>query len=110
MQDFLQRCAEDIALCFPQRRPEEVDPNRVYMVFHGSEPAGILLGREEGGVLNVGLDYSTPAYRDCSVGAFLLENLQRPLRIRYGDAEAAHLPYLKRLGFTERDHVWEKQL
>ena len=110
VQDFLQRCAEDIALCFPQRRPEEMEPNRVYMVFHGSEPAGILLGREEGGVLNVGLDYSTPAYRDCSVGAFLLENLQRPLRIRYGDAEAAHLPYLKRLGFTERDHVWEKQL
>ena len=110
VQDFLQRFAEDIALCFPGRRPEEGEPNRVYMVFHGSEPAGILLGREEDGVLDVGLDYSTPAYRDCSVGAFMLENLKHPLRLRYADAEATHLSYLKRLGFTETEGVWEKQL
>ncbi len=110
VQDFLQRCAEDIARCFPGRRPEEIDPNRVYMVFHGSEPAGILLGHEEDGVLDIGLDYSTPAYRDCSVGAFLTDNLPRPLLLRYGSAEEEHLPYLKRLGFAEKDGVWEKQL
>lgn len=110
VQDFLQRNAADILRFFPERSPQEMEPNRVFMVFHGPEPAGILLGREEDGVLNVGLDYSTPAYRDCSVGAFLLENLPRPLCIRYGGAEAEHLPYLKRLGFTEADGVWEKQL
>ena len=110
VQDFLQRSREDIARCFPDRHPEKLDPNRAYMVFHDSEPAGILLGREEDGVFSVGLDYSTPAYRDCSVGAFLNENLNRPLRLCYADAEDAHLPYLKRLGFTEKDGVWEKQL
>ena len=110
VQDFLYRWAEDIAQCFPGRRPEEREPNRVYMVFHGEEPAGILLGREEDGVLDVALDYSTPAYRDCSVGGFLLENLPRPLHIRYGDAEEAHLAYLRRLGFTEKEGVWEKAL
>ena len=110
VQDFLRRWAEDIARCFPGRRPEDTEPNRAYMVFHGDEPAGILLGREADGVLNVGLDYSTPAYRDCSVGEFMLEKLQRPLRICYGDAEEEHLPYLKNLGFTEKDGVWEKQL
>ena len=108
--DFLRCRAEDIARFFPERRPEEQEPNRVYMVFHGDEPAGILLGREEDGVLDVGLDYSTPAYRDCSVGVFLLEKLPRPLLVRYSGAEAAHLPYLQRLGFTEADGVWEKQL
>jgi len=110
VRDFLQRFAEDIAQFFPERRPEDMDPNRVYMVFHGDEPAGILLGREADGVLDVGLDYSTPAYRDCSVGVFLLEKLPRPLLVRYSDAEAAHLPYLQRLGFTEHDGAWEKQL
>ena len=110
VQDFLRRFAEDIAACFPGRRPETMEPNRAYMVFHDSEPAGILLGRETDGVLDVGLDYSTPAYRDCSVGAFMLENLARPLRIRYGGAEATHLAYLKRLGFAEADGVWEKRL
>ena len=107
VQDFLQQNAEDIARCFPERRPQEWAPNRAYMVFHGSEPAGILLGREEDGVLNVGLDYSTPAYRDCSVGEFLLENLPRPLRICYGDAEEEHLPYLKKLGFSNKDISFE---
>ena len=110
VQDFLKTCAADIKRFFPERRPEDMQPNRAYMVFHDAEPAGILLGREEDGVLNVALDYSTPAYRDCSVGAFMLEKLPRPLCLRYGDAEAEHLPYLKEMGFTEKDGVWEKQL
>lgn len=110
VQDFLHRNAEDIARFFPARHPENRDPNRVYMAFHGTEPAGILLGREEDGVLNVALDYSTPAYRDCSVGTFMMEKLPRPLLIRYADAEEAHIDYLKRLGFSEADGVWVKQL
>ena len=110
VQDFLRRCAEDIVHCFPLRRPDEMGVNRVYMVFHGAEPAGILLGREENGVLDVALDYSTPAYRDCSVGLFLLNNLPRPFKLRYANAEENHLAYLKRLGFAEQDGVWEKEL
>ena len=87
-----------------------MNPNRVYMVFHGNEPAGIMLGHEDNGVLNVALDYSTPAYRDCSVGLFILENLSRPMKIRYDNAEDTHLDYLKRLGFTENNGVWEKSV
>ena len=110
VQDFLRQHAEDIAKCFPGRRPQEGEPNVAYMVFHGSEPAGILLGREEDGCLDVSLDYSTPAYRDCSVGAFLLDSLRDVRLIRYTDAEESHLAYLRKLGFTEKDGVWEKTL
>ena len=110
VQDFLKTCAEDIRRFFPERRPEDMQPNRAYMVFHDAEPAGILLGREEDGVLDIALDYSTPAYRDCSVGAFMLEKLPRPLCVRYGGAEAEHLDYLKKLGFTGKNGVWEKKL
>ena len=110
MRDFLQRSADDIARFFPDRQPDKMEPNRVYMVFHGDEPAGIMMGSEDNGVLNVALDYSTPAYRDCSVGLFILENLSRPLKIRYDDAEETHMPYLKRLGFVEKDGFWEKQI
>ena len=67
VQDFLRQNAAEIASFFPDRRPEQADPNRAYMVFHGAEPAGILLGNEADGVLDVALDYSTPAYRDCSL-------------------------------------------
>lgn len=110
VQDFLRQNAADIASFFPDRNPEQNDPNRAYMVFHGAEPAGILLGNETDGVFNVALDYSTPAYRDCSVGAFILEKLPQPLLLRYDGAEESHLSYLKRLGFAEKDGVWEKQL
>ena len=110
VQDFLRQYAEDIAKCFPGRRPQEGEPNRAWMVFHGSEPAGILLGREEDGKLDAFLDYTTPAYRDCSVGAFLLDSLRGVRLIRYTDAEESHLAYLRKLGFTEKDGVWEKTL
>ena len=110
VQDFLRQHAEDIAKCFPGRRPQEGEPNVAYMVFHGAEPAGILLGREEDGKLDVFLDYTTPAYRDCSVGAFLLDNLRDVRLIRYTDAEESHLAYLRKLGCTEKDGVWEKTL
>lgn len=110
VQDFLKRSAGDIARFFPNRDPGSMNPNRVYMVFHGNEPAGIMLGHENDGVLNVALDYSTPAYRDCSVGLFILENLSRPMKIRYDNAEDSHVDYLKRLGFSENNGVWEKSV
>lgn len=110
VQDFLRQNAADIAAFFPDRKPEQEDPNRAYMVFHGAEPAGIMLGSESDGIFNVALDYSTPAYRDCSVGAFMLEKLPRPLCLRYNNAEESHLAYLRRLGFSEKDGFWEKRL
>lgn len=110
VRDFLKVWGEDIARIFPSRDWEKMEPNRVYVVMQQNEPAGILLAHEQDGVLNILLDYSTPEYRDCSVGAFLLEQFPSPLLIRYSDAEAAHLPYLQRLGFTEHDGTWEKQL
>ena len=46
--------------------------NTAYIVCHHADPAGILLGnKDEDGQLEVVLDYSTPAYRDCSVGKYL---------------------------------------
>ena len=110
VQDFLRQNAEDIRRFFPTRKPEDSEPNKAYMVFHKDQPAGIMIGSEIDAVLNVGLDYSTPAYRDCSVGAFLLENLKKPLRLRYGNAEQAHVPYLKKLGFQQQDDAWEIDL
>ena len=110
VKDFLQTHAEDILHFFPSRLPVDKDANRVYMVFHGSDPAGILIGNEEAGILNVKLDYSTPAYRDCSVGSFLLENLKKPVLLKYSDAEKTHIGYLKKMGYSETDGVWEKQI
>lgn len=108
--DFLKINEKDIKAFFPDRASKCAEANRVYMVFHGYDPAGILIGYEEDGVLDIALDYSTPAYRDCSVGKFLMDNLDHPISLRYKDAEEKHIAYLKKIGFTENECVWEKQL
>ena len=110
VQDFLHQWEEDIKTFFPNRHPDSEEVNRVYMVFHDSTVAGIMMGHEKDGVLEVDLDYSTPAYRDCSVGKYLMDHLSKPILLRYVDAEPAHISYLKQLGFTENGNSWEKQL
>lgn len=109
---FLGKYREDVAACFPGRSWNAQALNRAWMVCHGAEPAGLLLGEEKDGVLGVALDYSTPAYRDCSVGSFLLEHLPREeLRaLRYEGAEEGHLSYLKKMGYREENGAWLREL
>ena len=109
---FLDEHGEDIAKCFPGRSWEQDTLDRAYLVCHGEAPAGLLLGREQDRVLDVALDYSTPAYRDASVGRFLLQHLpQEQIRLlRYAGAEEGHLGYLQKMGYTEKDGIWERAL
>ncbi len=109
---FMERHAADITALFPQRVREAAALNRAYLVCHGEEPAGLLLGKLQEGVLDIALDYSTPTYRDSSVGRYLLAHLPADeIRLlRYADPEAGHLDYLQKMGYTERDGVYERSL
>ena len=109
---FLENYQADIAACFPGRSVDPAALNRAYMVCHGSEPAGLLLGEEKDGVLSVALDYSTPTYRDSSVGRYLLERLpgQGLRTLRYENAEKGHVAYLDRMGYRLSGEVYEKEL
>ena len=109
---FLERFGVDIRACFPARSWEDGRVNRAWMVMRGAEGAGLLLGEEQDGVLDIALDYSSPAYRDCSVGRFLLEHLPREelRKLRYAGAEDSHLDYLRKMGFTARGGDYEKDL
>ncbi len=109
---FLSEHREDIARCFPGRNWEDGMLNRAFLVCHGDTPAGLMLGREKDGVLDIALDYSTPAYRDSSEGRYLIEHLpQEGLRaLRYEHAEEGHLGYLKKMGYELKNGVWERAL
>jgi hypothetical protein len=109
---FLREHREDIARCFPGRNWEDQALNRAWLVCHGDTAAGLLLGTEQDGVLDVALDYSTPAYRDSSEGRYLVEHLgQEGLRLlRYEHAEEGHVAYLKKMGYALKDGVWERAL
>ena len=109
---FLDSYGKDIAACFPGREIEQDDLNRAWLVCHGAEPAGLLLGTETDGVLDIALDYSTPAYRDSSEGRYLLEHLpaQGLRALRYEGAEPAHLGYLQKMGYREENGVYVRDL
>ena len=109
---FLDSFREDIAKCFPGREYPAQAQNRVFLVCHGAEPAGLLMGRETEGELEIALDYTTPAYRDASVGRYLLDHLpaQGLRRLRYANAEPSHRDFLEKMGYRERDGAWELEL
>ena len=109
---FLDDYGKDIAACFPGREIRPADVNRAFLVCHGAEPAGLLLGREKDGVLDIALDYTTPVYRDASVGRYLLEHLpSEGLKLlRYSRAEEKHLPFLQKMGYEDKNGVFEKTL
>lgn len=88
--------------------------DRAYVVFCGGEPAGLLLGTEAGqGTLNVRLDYSTPTYRDCSIGAYLYAKLPSKgvhTLIFEGEESKVHAAYLIKMGFIKEDGAYIKRL
>ena len=109
---FLNRHKADIAACFPGRSWDASALDRAYLICHGDETAGVLLGAEEAGVLNIALDYTTPTYRDASVARYLLDHLpdEKLNALRYENAEPNPLGFLKRMGYVENNGVFEKRL
>ena len=109
---FLNHHEADIAACFPGRNWDTSALDRAYLICHGDETAGVLMGAEEAGVLNIALDYTTPTYRDTSVARYLLDHLpaEKLSALRYQNAEPNHLGFLKKMGYVEHDGVFEKQL
>lgn len=59
------------------------------------------------------VDYSTPMYRDCSVGRYLYGQLptQGIHTLSFsGETSEGHEPYLKRMGFVREGAQWILQL
>lgn len=109
---MMKRYKEDIEKCFPGI---EIDPgkvNRAFVVCCEDRPAGILLGEENEGDLDIVLDYATPDYRDASVGKFLAAKLpSEGIRtLRYSGPDVNHQKYLNAMGFVKEDGGYVKRL
>ena len=88
--------------------------DRAYVVFCGGDPAGLLLGTAVGqGTLKVTLDYSTPTYRDCSIGTYLYAKLPSKgvhTLLFAGEESKAHAAYLSKMGFVKENGAYVKRL
>lgn len=109
---FLRVYQEDIRRYFPDFQADAAGLE-AFVVYTGAVPAGLLLGTlREDGVLEAQLDYTTPAYRDCSVGKYLYENLAQSgvKTIRQTTQVPEHARYLTNMGFTQHGDAYCKQL
>jgi len=60
----------------------------------------------------VQLDYSSPKYRDCSVGRFLFSRLRGfgVTKLTAQSENPAHMQYLKKMGFFPQNGIYTKTL
>ena len=99
---------EDIAKYFPSfsaGRIQNKDYIRTFVVCCESDTAGVLVGEQQGEKLYITLDYSTPAYRDTTEGAFLYGKLPDYgiHQLIYSGDNEEHIAYVKKMGFTETE-------
>lgn len=111
---ILKRYKEDIKLHFPEFDRKAIDAESAYIVCCNGEPAGLLLGRKtDDGVMDIALDYSVPAYRDCSVAKYLHDKLPAQgihTLLSSQSNTKGHVPYLEKMGFSENNGVYIKNL
>lgn len=107
---------EDLLKFFPDfDLPQKQKEDKIFIVCCDTVPAGFLMGKDKGnGVLEVTVDYSTPAYRDCSVGKYLYGQLPkfgvRQLICPVVEVQK-HKEYLTKMGFKkDRTGEYKKDL
>lgn len=110
---FMAHYKQDIRNFFEETDLDVSKADTAYIVCCGANPAGMLLGNmEEEGVLKIGVDYTTPAYRDCSVGKYLYSRLseQGIRKLKCAGGSEKHEEYLLKMGFVRGNEGYEKTL
>ena len=104
--------AADIKTCFPGLEIDLSASNIAYILGCESNPAGLFLAAREGDELKVQLDYSLPAYRDFSLGAYLYGELAKRgiSKVSYSGPDENHKVYLEKMGFVPANGGYEKIL
>ena len=109
---FIEENKDDIKKIFPdfaQVQPDDL----VYLICNHSDCAGILVAsKEPDNSLQVSLDYTTPAYRDTSVGKFLYNTLKEEgiKKLKANAPVEVHAKYLLKMGFKKNQNSFEKDL
>ncbi len=109
---ILEHYRKDIEACFPGIDLNLSRVNRAFIVCCDAVPAGVMLGKDSEGILDISLDYSIPMYRDCSIGKYLMEMLPKNgiRTLIYSGPNDNHQEYLRKMGFCKKDGIYIKEL
>ena len=111
---FITRYKQDIQIYFPDFKMDTSVVDQAYIICCNGNSAGILLGKQDSNdTIDILLDYSTPTYRDCSIGAYLYAKLPekgiKKLIFKQNLSEV-HKTYLNKMGFVKEGNLYIKML
>ena len=114
LQFFLEHYDKDINKYFTGYEKIKNDFDTAYVVCIDGEPAGATIGKVvDDSVYEIVVDYSIPAYRDCSVGKYLYSRLPeygiKTLKFKANTCEL-HEAYLKKVGYELKGDYFVKEL
>lgn len=105
LRAFVGFYREDIRRYFPDFDLGSSPVDTAYFVYYDMDPVGLTMGRRTAdGALELLLDYTTPKYRDASVGRFLYPHLlgeEGFTALECRKAVPSHEKYLKKVGFRQ---------
>ncbi len=110
---FIGKYLDDIRTYFPDFEPEKAAGTEGYAVFYEDQAAGILLGTRTEDSIKILIDYTTPAFRDCSVGPYLYEQLalRGIRRLSCESSSLSHVRYMLDMGFRqEGDNLYIREI
>ncbi|MBR2677024.1 MAG: YgjV family protein [Solobacterium sp.] len=106
LEFLLSYYESDINTYFPEFKERRNEADVAYMICLDSETVGITMGKHlDETTVELFLDYSTPTYRDCSVGQYLYSQLKEMgiKELVYKGKEAAHIEYVEKVGFEQNE-------
>lgn len=110
---FLKRYYDDIKKHFPGFDENAAKEKKAYIALCEGKPAGMIVGEETDGTFRILIDYSTPEYRDCSVGLFIYSQLfsKNIKEVIYAqELVEVHREYMMKIGFEKVNNEYIKKL
>lgn len=114
---FIESYKNDIEKFFPKvgsfsATSVSDDKAKIFLIVTGSTTVGIMLARKvSDDTLEIDMDYTVPAYRDCSAGKFLFDYLKEKgwKKLIARNEIAEHKDYLNKMGFKAQGDYFEKE-
>ncbi len=110
LKEFMTFYGSDMQRFFPEVALEKDTADTAYFVYYDLVPVGVLLGKkQDDGSLRIIVDYSTPKFRDASVGRFMYKKLLANgqfTRLEIAEPSEKHVKYLNSMGFVKDGNLY----
>lgn len=109
---FVNHHDEDIKNYFNNFESEKVSGDTVYYVFCNEAPVGLMVGDKKDDKIEVAIDYTVPAYRDCSVAKFLYIAMKKDgiNQLEIKEPTEKHVAFLNKMSYENKDNTYVKLL